>query len=103
MKSNDPAVQSGATTGATAGGGSAVTAKYTNGGTSWIGDNAETAIFYGCMCEAYIFMKEDAGENTLLDKMDERFEKVMARLKVRYQGRGRMEERRYDNARVEPD
>jgi hypothetical protein len=29
-------------------------------GTSWLGDNAETALLYGCLVEAYTYLKGDA-------------------------------------------
>ena len=31
-----------------------------NAGTTWLGDNAETALLYGCLLEAYSYMKGDA-------------------------------------------
>jgi hypothetical protein len=95
-------VQSGAENTSTSGGSTAVVATYIKGAISWISTNCESALFYGCMVEAAIFMKQDAAEGSLLALMEARYQAQIARLKVKYQGRGRLEERRYDNARMEP-
>ena len=102
VHSTSSSVQTGAGSGSTSGGGSSVTAVYMNGATSWIGDYAETALFYGCMIEAGIFMRQPSGDGSMIALMEGRYQAEIARLKARYQGRGRMEARRYDNARVEP-
>jgi len=47
-------------------------------GTSWLGDNAENALLYGCLVEAYTFMK---GETDLLQLYQQRFEEAIGRLK----------------------
>lgn len=46
-------------------------------GTSWVGDNAETVLLYGCLIEAYTFMKGDAD---LLAKYTERYQGALANL-----------------------
>jgi len=102
LTSGDTTAITGATTGSTSGGGLSVTAVYISGGTSWVGDNAESALFYGCMLEATLFMKGAMGSGSLFEKMEKIYDREIAALKNRYQGRGRMEERRYDNARQEP-
>lgn len=43
----------------------------TGDGTSWLGTNAENALLYGCLVEAYIFLKGDAD--------------LMAQYQVKYQ------------------
>ena len=47
-------------------------------------------------------MRQPSGDGSMIALMEGRYQAEIARLKARYQGRGRMEERRYDNARVEP-
>jgi hypothetical protein len=46
-------------------------------GTSWLGDNAEQAMLYGCLVEAYTFMKGDA---ELLQLYNNRFLESLNRL-----------------------
>ena len=46
-------------------------------GTSWLGDNAEQALLYGCLVEAYTFMKGDA---ELLQLYNNRFLESLNRL-----------------------
>jgi len=46
-------------------------------GTSWLGDNAEDALLYGCLAEAYTFMK---GEPDLITNYTERFAAAIQRL-----------------------
>ena len=46
-------------------------------GQSWLGDNAENALLYGCLVEAYTFMK---GEAALIGLYDHRFQESIARL-----------------------
>ena len=50
----------------------------TTDGTSWFGDNAPDALLYGCLVEAYTFMK---GEADLLQQYEQRFVESIARLK----------------------
>lgn len=104
LKSTDyiTPVQSGAENTSTSGGSTAVVATYIKGANSWISENCDSALFYGCMIEAAIFMKQDASEGFLLALMEQRYQAQIARVKVRFLGRGTMEERRYDTARVEP-
>jgi hypothetical protein len=47
-------------------------------GTSWLGTNAEQALLYGCLFEAYTFMK---GEQDVLSLYSQRFVEAMSRLK----------------------
>jgi hypothetical protein len=46
-------------------------------GTSWLGDNAEQAMLYGCLVEAYTFMK---GDSELLQLYNNRFLESLNRL-----------------------
>lgn len=50
----------------------------TSDGTSWLGTNAPDTLLYGCLVEAYTFMK---GEADLLQLYQVRFNEAMARLK----------------------
>ena len=47
-------------------------------GTSWLGDNAESTLLYGCLLEAYTFLK---GEPELLQLYAARYEDALAKLK----------------------
>lgn len=53
-------------------------------GTSWLGDNAEQALLYGTLFEAYTYMKGDAD---LLSLYNQRFAEAMTRLKNFGEGR----------------
>lgn len=52
--------------------------------TTWLGDNAEQALLYGCLVEAYTFMK---GEPDLLNLYNQRFNESLGRLKNYGEGR----------------
>ena len=47
-------------------------------GTSWLGDNAENALLYGSIVEAYTFMK---GEADLMQVYEGRFQESVERLR----------------------
>lgn len=47
-------------------------------GTSWFGENAPDALLYGCLTEAYVFMK---GEPALSQQYEKRFVEAVTRLK----------------------
>jgi hypothetical protein len=47
-------------------------------GTSWLSENAELALLYGSLCEAYLFMK---GEPAIMQLYNERLSESIARLK----------------------
>ena len=47
-------------------------------GTSWLGDNAETVLLYGCLIEGYTFMK---GEQDMLAVYQKQYEDAMTNLK----------------------
>lgn len=46
-------------------------------GTSWLGDNADTALLYGCLVEAYTYLKGDAD---LMQQYEKRYMDAMANL-----------------------
>jgi len=56
----------------------------TASGTSWLGDNAPNALLYGCLIEAYTFMK---GEPDMLQLYEGRFGEAILRMKNYGEGR----------------
>jgi hypothetical protein len=50
----------------------------TVGGASWLGDNFSSALLYGSLVEAYIFMK---GETDIMAAYDAKFKEAVALLK----------------------
>ena len=52
-------------------------------GTSWLGTNAESALLYGCLVEAYTFLKGDADVMQMYLK---RYDDAMAQLKMLGEG-----------------
>tara|TARA_R100000353_G_scaffold125639_1_gene89221 strand:+ start:500 stop:1144 length:645 start_codon:yes stop_codon:yes gene_type:complete len=56
----------------------------TSDGTSWLGTNAPDALLYGCLIEAYTYMK---GEPAFLQLYQQRFAESIARLKNYGEGR----------------
>ena len=65
-------------------------------GTSWLGDNAELALLYGALVEAYTFMK---GETDMLQLYNARFQESLQWLKNLGEGRQTRDEYRYDSLR----
>jgi hypothetical protein len=57
----------------------------------------EMALLYGCLVEAYTFMKGDADMMNLYEK---RFNLDILRLKNQAEARGRRDEYRYDSLRT---
>ena len=53
-------------------------------GITWIGDNAEQALLYACLFEAYTFMK---GEPDILNVYNQRYAEAITRLKNLGEGR----------------
>jgi len=70
----------------------------TGDGTSYLGDNAELALLYGALVEAYIFMK---GEPDLLQFYDKRFVESVQWLKNLGEGKQIRDQYRYDRVRRE--
>jgi len=64
---------------------------------TWISQNARNALLYGCLVEAYTFMKGDADMMSLYEK---RFNLEILRLKNQAEARGRRDEYRYDSLRT---
>jgi len=63
---------------------------------TWLSKNARNALLYGCLYEAYTFMK---GDTDLLALYENRFQQETARLKNKAEARGRKDEYRYDSIR----
>lgn len=55
-------------------------------GTSWLGDNFDSALLYGALLEAYTFMK---GEPDVLAQYQKRYDEAMAMLKQLAEGKNR--------------
>lgn len=68
-------------------------------GTSWLGDNTESVLFYGALCEAYAYMK---GEADLIGLYRQRYDEALARLKVLGEGMDKRDSFRLDLPRVAP-
>ena len=68
----------------------------TSDGTSWLGDNAQIALLYGSLVEAYTFMK---GEPDLLKLYNDRYIEALQTLKNLGEAKQVQEEYRYDKIR----
>jgi hypothetical protein len=64
---------------------------------TWLAEHARNALIYGCLVEAYTFMK---GEPDLLALYENRFLQEISRLKNKAEARGRRDEYRYDSLRT---
>jgi hypothetical protein len=67
-------------------------------GTSWLGTNAELALLYGALVEAYTFLK---GEQDLLTLYDSRFQESIQWLKNLGEGLQTRDQYRFDRVRRE--
>tara|TARA_R100000234_G_C4956025_1_gene159575 strand:- start:11 stop:640 length:630 start_codon:yes stop_codon:yes gene_type:complete len=65
--------------------------------TSWLGDNAETVLLYGCLLEAYTFMK---GEADIITFYKTRYEEALADLQKLADGRNKMDSYRNGEPRI---
>lgn len=65
-------------------------------GTSWLSENAELSLLYGCLCEAYTFMK---GEQALLGLYTQRLAESLSRLKNLGEAQETIDEYRYGKLR----
>ena len=65
-------------------------------GTTWLGDNAELALLYGSLVEAYTFMK---GEEQLLNVYNGRYQESLQWLKNLGEGKQTRDQYRYDRVR----
>jgi hypothetical protein len=68
-------------------------------GTSWIGDNFDTVLLYGCLVEAYTFMK---GETDLIALYDGKYKEALAMAARLGDGLERSDAYRSGQARVAP-
>jgi hypothetical protein len=68
-------------------------------GTSWLGDNFDTVLLYGCLVEAYTFMK---GETDLIALYDGKYKEAMAMAQRLGDGLERSDAYRSGQARVAP-
>jgi hypothetical protein len=68
-------------------------------GTSWLGDNTESVLFYGALCEAYTYMKGDPDLQTLYRQ---RYDEALARLKNLGEGMDKRDNFRLDMPRIAP-
>lgn len=66
-------------------------------GTSWLGDNAETALLYGSLLEAYTFMK---GEQDIISLYGTRYDEAMTQLKLLGDGRDKRDSYRNGEPRI---
>lgn len=60
-------------------------------GTSWLGDNFDSALLYGALLEAYTFMK---GEADVMAEYQKRYDGAMAMLKQLGEGKNRQDQYR---------
>lgn len=65
-------------------------------GTSWLGTNAESALLYGCLVEAYTFMKGEADMQALYQQ---RYNDALVRLKNLGEARNKTDALRRDDPR----
>lgn len=68
-------------------------------GTSWLGDNTESVLFYGCLVEAYTYMK---GESDLTALYRQRYDEALGRLKVLGEGMDKRDTFRIDLPKILP-
>tara|TARA_R100000935_G_scaffold18029_1_gene34880 strand:+ start:2764 stop:3405 length:642 start_codon:yes stop_codon:yes gene_type:complete len=66
-------------------------------GTTWLSLNASNALLYGCLLEAYIYMK---GEPDLIALYDSKYQQALARLKTLGEGDNTRDQYRDDVYRV---
>ncbi len=65
-------------------------------GTSWLGDNFDSALLYGALLEAYTFMK---GEQDVIAQYQKRYDEAMAMLKQLGEGKNRQDNYRSGQVR----
>lgn len=68
-------------------------------GTSWLGDNAESVLLYGCLVEAYSYMK---GEADLTALYKARYDDALGALKVLGEGFNKRDNLKQDLPRIAP-
>lgn len=67
---------------------------------TWISENAETALLYGCLFEAYTYLK---GEPDLISLYATRYKEAIDALKVIGEGRNRSDTYRNNETRIAPN
>jgi len=67
-------------------------------GTSWLGDNFDTALLYGSLVEAYTYMK---GEADVIAQYDKQYQNALGLLKVLGDGKDRRDSYRNGQTRVQ--
>ena len=70
----------------------------TSDGTSWLGTNAPDTLLYGCLIEAYTFMK---GEPDVITLYDQRYKEALQQLIIEGDGRDRKDAYRSGQIRIE--
>lgn len=68
-------------------------------GTSWLGDNAESVLLYGCLVEAYTYMK---GEADLTGLYKARYDEALGALKLLGEGYNKRDNLKQDLPRIAP-
>ena len=66
---------------------------------SWLGTNADTVLLYGCLVEAYTYMK---GDTDLMQMYQLRYQEALGQLKTQAEGRMTRDEYRDGTIRVAP-
>ena len=66
---------------------------------SWLGTNADTVLLYGCLVEAYTYMKGDAD---MMQLYQQRYQEALMSLKLEAEGRMTGDEYRDGTIRVSP-
>jgi|TARA_R110000824_G_scaffold4422_1_gene21353 hypothetical protein len=66
---------------------------------SWLGTNADTVLLYGCLVEAYTYMKGDAD---MMQLYQQRYQEALAFLKLEAEGRMTGDEYRDGTIRISP-
>ena len=66
---------------------------------SWLGTNADTVLLYGCLLEAYTYMK---GDTDLMQMYQLRYQEALGQLKTQAEGRMTRDEYRDGTIRVNP-
>lgn len=69
-------------------------------GTSWLGDNAENALLYGCLVEGYTVLK---GDPEIMQIYADRYIDALTQLKTLGEGRDRSDTYRNGETRVKPN
>ena len=67
--------------------------------TSWLGTNADTVLLYGCLVEAYTYMKGDAD---MMQLYQQRYQEALVFLKLEAEGRMTGDEYRDGTIRISP-